>query len=100
MHLSTSLCIIILKLHISYAEDTFKVMDILNIHFIIWFFLYLVSISSAATSVVISNQICHVDTVEVSLCGDHKGVGLTVDGGPPEGITVYSIQPGSAAERW
>ncbi|XP_052679023.1 glutamate receptor-interacting protein 1-like isoform X2 [Crassostrea angulata] len=58
-----------------------------------------VSISSAATSVVISNQICHVDTVEVSLCGDHKGVGLTVDGGPPEGITVYSIQPGSAAER-
>lgn len=100
MHLSTSLCIIILKLHISYAEDTFKVMDILNIPFIIWFYLYLVSISSAATSVVISNQICHVDTVEVSLCGDHKGVGLTVDGGPPEGITVYSIQPGSAAERW
>lgn len=80
-------------------KDTLKVMDILNIHCIIWFYLYLVSISSAATSVVISNQICHVDTVEVSLCGDHKGVGLTVDGGPPEGITVYSIQPGSAAER-
>ncbi|XP_062613191.1 glutamate receptor-interacting protein 1-like isoform X1 [Saccostrea cucullata] len=57
------------------------------------------SISSAATSVVISNQICHVDTVEVSLCGDHKGVGLTVDGGPTEGITVCFIQPGSAAER-
>ncbi|XP_061187950.1 glutamate receptor-interacting protein 1-like isoform X2 [Saccostrea echinata] len=58
-----------------------------------------VSISSAATSVVISNQICHVDTVEVSLCGDHKGIGLTVDGGPPEGITVCFIHPGSAAER-
>nr|XP_022296819.1 glutamate receptor-interacting protein 1-like isoform X3 [Crassostrea virginica] len=58
-----------------------------------------VSISSAATSVVISNQICHVDTVEVSLCGDHKGIGLTVEGGPPEGVTVYYIQPGSAAER-
>ncbi|XP_078339235.1 glutamate receptor-interacting protein 1-like isoform X2 [Crassostrea virginica] len=57
------------------------------------------SISSAATSVVISNQICHVDTVEVSLCGDHKGIGLTVEGGPPEGVTVYYIQPGSAAER-
>ncbi|XP_056000818.1 glutamate receptor-interacting protein 1-like isoform X5 [Ostrea edulis] len=58
-----------------------------------------VSISSAATSVVISNQICHVDTVEVSLCGDHKGIGLTVEGGSPEGITVYSIQSGSVAER-
>ncbi|XP_056000816.1 glutamate receptor-interacting protein 1-like isoform X3 [Ostrea edulis] len=57
------------------------------------------SISSAATSVVISNQICHVDTVEVSLCGDHKGIGLTVEGGSPEGITVYSIQSGSVAER-
>lgn len=64
------------------------------------------SMVSATTSVrTANNQVCHLETVEVMLFGDAKGLGITLEGGvfstavlshPP---SIAAVDPRSAAEK-
>lgn len=64
------------------------------------------SVVSTATSVrTANNQVCHVETMELMLFGDAKGLGVTLEGGifstavlshPP---IISVIEPRSAAEK-
>nr|KAG5708494.1 hypothetical protein BaRGS_026221 [Batillaria attramentaria] len=64
------------------------------------------SMVSATTSVrTANNQVCHMETVEVMLFGDAKGLGITLEGGvfstavlshPP---VIAAVEPRSAAEK-
>lgn len=65
-----------------------------------------VSVVSTATSVrTANNQVCHMETTEVMLFADVKGLGIVLEGGvfsttilshPP---TIATIEPRSAADK-
>ncbi|XP_069141413.1 glutamate receptor-interacting protein 1-like isoform X2 [Argopecten irradians] len=62
------------------------------------------SISSATTSMMVSNQVCHSETMTVSLKGDYRGLGMIVTGNSDHSImddapVVSCLQLGSVAER-
>ncbi|KAK3104164.1 hypothetical protein FSP39_024955 [Pinctada imbricata] len=57
------------------------------------------SISSTATSVMVNNQVCHSETVDVPLVGDSRGIGLIIDSSMGECLVVSAIVPGGVAER-
>ena len=69
-------------------------------------FVISVSISSGATSVMMTNQICHQETLSVNIKGDHQGVGLTLSAicdsscVPEDPPVVSFIQPCRAADQW
>ncbi|XP_021364887.1 glutamate receptor-interacting protein 1-like isoform X2 [Mizuhopecten yessoensis] len=62
------------------------------------------SISSATTSMMVSNQVCHSETLTVNLKGDYRGLGMIVTGNSDHTVlddfpVVSCLQLGSVAER-